>query len=56
MRIRGLTGIGRRTQIDEETALGVDDEGMHRMVASERQTGEDHFGPGFRATAVDGSG
>jgi hypothetical protein len=36
-----LAGIGRRADIDEQMALLIDGEGMHRMIASERQAGDD---------------
>ena len=42
-----LTGIGRRAEVDIKRALFVDGERMHRMVAGERQTGDDDFGPAF---------
>src|SRR5258708_268558 len=32
-----LAGVGRRAQVDEQVALAVDDEGMHRMIAGGRQ-------------------
>ncbi|MGO9050064.1 MAG: hypothetical protein ACLQFW_24825 [Xanthobacteraceae bacterium] len=32
-----LTRIGRRAEIDEQAAFAVDREGMHRMVAGDRQ-------------------
>src|SRR4029079_14963814 len=34
-----LARIGRRPEIDEEMAFVIDDEGMHRMIAGERQAG-----------------
>ncbi len=34
-----LAGIGRRTEIDEHVAIGIDDERMHRVIAGERQAG-----------------
>ena len=33
-----LAGIGRRAEIDEQTAFVIDGEGMHRMIAGERQS------------------
>ena len=40
-----LAGVGDRAEIDEELALRVDHEGMHRMIARERQAGQ-HDGRG----------
>src|SRR6185295_20001299 len=39
-----LTGIGGGGDVDVHRAVGVDDEGMHRMVAGQRQTRNDGFG------------
>ncbi len=36
-----LAGIRRRAEIDEEIALVVDDEGMHGVIAGDRQAGHD---------------
>ena len=36
-----LAGVGRRAQVDEQVALAVDDEGMHRVIAGERQARHD---------------
>src|SRR5882757_57706 len=36
-----LAGVGRRAEVDEQVALAVDDEGMHRVIAGERQAGHD---------------
>jgi len=35
--VLSLAGIGGGGDIDEEVALGIDGEGVHRMVAGERQ-------------------
>ena len=47
-----LAGIGRRAEIDEQMALGIDDERMHRMIAGERQAGEDDLRLSVRRDAV----
>jgi hypothetical protein len=39
-----LAGIGRRAQVDVERALRIDPERVHRMIAGERQSGDDHLG------------
>src|SRR3984893_18124453 len=47
-----LAGIGGRAEIDIEIALPVDRKRMHRMVAGDRQPGDDHLrrrGRGNRA-------
>src|SRR5471032_2915285 len=36
-----LAGVRCRAEINEKIARGIDDEGMHRMIAGERQAGDD---------------
>src|SRR5450631_1276254 len=38
-----LAGVCRGAEIDEEAALRVDRKGVHRMIAGERQAGDDGF-------------
>ena len=42
-----LTGIGGAAEVDIEVAVGVDDERMHRVVAGQRQAGDNNL-RGFR--------
>src|SRR5207302_7514593 len=42
--IRDLTRVGGRAQVDVERALRIDCERMSRMIAGERQSGNDDFG------------
>ena len=44
----GLTAIGRRTDVDIKIALRIDDEGMHGVIAGQRQPRDDDLRLRFR--------
>ena len=54
--ISRLAGIGRAAHVDEQLPLRIDHEGMHRVIAAQRQAGHHHLGLAGRHDAVLGQG